>query len=279
VAPYTAATAPSRDRLLLALLPAAALHVIIIFGITFDALTRTPPERQLEVTLLQAPAPAPEDTSHLARSDQRGSGDEALRDHTRRAAPALPTEQALREQRASSGGATGGARRRRAVTAALSPEAEPTDRGTSAGGTAAQRLEALRRRLAALEAAAEGNEESASTAPRTRRLTAVSARSAVEAAYLQAWRQRLEAIGNSYYPRASLRYGLYGELLLRAVLRSDGSLEGVELLESSGYAVLDQAALKIVRMAAPYDPFPPELAATADRLEIIRSWEFEPAGG
>jgi protein TonB len=47
------------------------------------------------------------------------------------------------------------------------------------------------------------------------------------------------------------------------------------VLKSSGYAVLDEAALKIVRMAAPYSPFPPELAATTDKLEIIRTWQFQ----
>ena len=62
-------------------------------------------------------------------------------------------------------------------------------------------------------------------------------------------------------------------------MRSDGSLERVDLLDSSGYAVLDEAALKIVRMAAPYAPFPPALREKADKLEIIRTWDFAPVGG
>lgn len=271
--------ATARDRLLLALVPAAALHALLVFGLSFDALTRRPPQRQLEVTLLQAPAPAPADARHLASADQRGSGDQAPRDRTRRSEAALPRPPAPAEQRASAGAAAGGDRARSAVSAALAATARVQEQGDATGGAPAQRLEALRRRLAALEATAQGREEGASSAPRTRRITAVSARSAVEAEYLQAWRQRLERIGNAYYPSASLRYGLYGELLLRAVLRRDGTLERVELLESSGYAVLDQAALKIVRMGAPYAPFPPALAAKADRLEIIRSWDFASADG
>ncbi|HEY6131634.1 MAG TPA: energy transducer TonB, partial [Halioglobus sp.] len=59
------------------------------------------------------------------------------------------------------------------------------------------------------------------------------------------------------------------------VIRQDGSLEDIKVLSSSGFAVLDEAAIKIVRMAAPYSPFPPELAATTDKLEIIRTWHFQ----
>ena len=65
------------------------------------------------------------------------------------------------------------------------------------------------------------------------------------------------------------------EKALLVVIRQDGSLEDIRVLSSSGYAVLDEAAIKIVRMAAPYAPFPPELKATTDKLEIIRTWQFQ----
>ena len=111
--------------------------------------------------------------------------------------------------------------------------------------------------------------------PRVRRLTAASAKQSVDAAYLLDWRRRLEAVGNQYYPEASVRYGMYGDLRMLVVIRQDGSLEDIQMLSSSGYAVLDEAAIKIVRMAAPYSPFPPELKATTDKLEIVRTWHFQ----
>ncbi len=111
--------------------------------------------------------------------------------------------------------------------------------------------------------------------PRVRRLTAASAKQSVDAAYLLDWRRRLEAVGNQYYPEASIRYGMYGDLRMLVVIRQDGSLEDIQILSSSGYAVLDEAAIKIVRMAAPYSPFPPELKATTDKLEIVRTWHFQ----
>jgi len=72
-----------------------------------------------------------------------------------------------------------------------------------------------------------------------------------------------------------VRYGIYGDLRLLVVILQDGSMENIRVLSSSGYAVLDEAAIKIVRMAAPFAPFPPELRATTDKLEIIRTWQFE----
>ena len=75
-----------------------------------------------------------------------------------------------------------------------------------------------------------------------------------------------------------MRYGLYGSLRLLAVIRFDGSLEDIRVLSSSGYAVLDEAAVKTVRMAATYAPFPPELRATTDKLEIIRTWTYGDKG-
>ena len=71
------------------------------------------------------------------------------------------------------------------------------------------------------------------------------------------------------------RYGLYGSLRLLVTVRKNGSLEEIRVLSTSGYAVLDEAAIKTVRMAAPFAPFPAELAATTDRLEIVRTWHFE----
>ncbi|MEM8548675.1 MAG: energy transducer TonB, partial [Pseudomonadota bacterium] len=89
---------------------------------------------------------------------------------------------------------------------------------------------------------------------------------------------RVEAIGNQYYPEASRRYGIYGSLRMLVVVDRDGNLEDIEVLQSSGHAVLDQAAVKIVRLAAPFAAFPDALRASTDKLEIIRTWQFQENG-
>ena len=96
----------------------------------------------------------------------------------------------------------------------------------------------------------------------------------MDADYVHRWREKVEAIGNRNYPEQSRRLGIYGDLRLLVAINRDGSLKDVEILSSSGHDVLDSAAVRIVRLAAPYPAFPPELRETADVLEIIRTWQF-----
>jgi len=270
----------TRDRLGLALLAAAALHALIIFGVTFQSLAASQQNKAMEVTLVQAVSSRPAEATHIAQEDQQASGNKSDREQARRAAPSLAPEIAApQDQQASAAGSAQQVSAPLLLSASRNSRyrAEQSDNtpGDAAPMRSEDRLQQLRERLAVLEASLHNRDEASSRAPRVRRLTSVAAQSAADAAYLQDWRRRLEAVGNTYYPEASVRYGMYGSLRLLVIIRSDGSLEDVELLSSSGYAVLDEAAIRIVRMAAPYAPFPPELKATADKLEILRTWKFE----
>ena len=83
----------------------------------------------------------------------------------------------------------------------------------------------------------------------------------------------MERVGNLNYPSAA-RGRLYGNLVLTAVIKSDGSLERVEVSRSSGQQVLDQAAARIVKLAAPYAAFPESIRRDTDVIEITRTWTF-----
>lgn len=93
------------------------------------------------------------------------------------------------------------------------------------------------------------------------------------ARYVEDWRSRVEKIGNANYPDEA-RGKLYGALRMTVALRKDGSLVEATIEQSSGSPVLDRAARRIVNMAAPYPPFPPEIARDTDVLEITRTWIF-----
>jgi periplasmic protein TonB len=95
------------------------------------------------------------------------------------------------------------------------------------------------------------------------------------ATYLESWRRKVEQIGNLNYPEEARRKRLYGNLILRVAVRADGSVEQIQVLRSSGFQVLDQAAVHIVELAAPYAPFPPDIAAETDILDITRTWQFQ----
>jgi protein TonB len=96
------------------------------------------------------------------------------------------------------------------------------------------------------------------------------------ARYVEDWRLKVERIGNLNYPEAARAKKLYGSLLLTVGIRADGTLESVALDRSSGQKVLDVAATKIVEMAAPYLPFPPDIRRDTDILYITRTWTFAP---
>ncbi len=100
-----------------------------------------------------------------------------------------------------------------------------------------------------------------------------SAQSVAQARYVEAWRQKIELLGTEHYPDEA-RGKIYGSLQLTVYIRRDGSLERVEIDEPATQAVLNQAALRIVQLAAPFPPLPPELARDTDILAITRTWHF-----
>ena len=94
------------------------------------------------------------------------------------------------------------------------------------------------------------------------------------ALYEDSWKQKVERVGTLNYPDAA-RGKLYGSLLLSVSIRADGAVEKVGVQRSSGHKVLDDAAVRIVKMAAPYAPFPPDIRKDYDIIEITRTWKFE----
>ncbi len=132
----------------------------------------------------------------------------------------------------------------------------------------------LLQEIASLEARIAQEQQALAQEPRVKRLTSVSAKSASEAAYLNMWREKVERVGNANFPGG----GLFGKLRLLVVLEADGTLTRVSILEPSGQKALDEAAMRIVRLAAPYQPFPVEMRKKYDQLEIIRTWVFSRTG-
>lgn len=265
-----------------ALIAALLAHAVVLLALRFDAITRpqynTP---QIEVTLaLRASAAAPADARNIAQANQLGSGNDAeltrvattsaLQSDTN-ATPQTASLAPEVQTRAQSNPLTTTTAARHQV--ARQPEQREQQASQQRG--VSPEADRINQQIASLQAELDEQTHNAVAAPRVRRITAASAKASVDAAYLLDWRRRLEAVGNQYYPQASIRYGMYGDLRMLVVIRSDGSLEDIQILSSSGYAVLDEAAIKIVRMAAPYSPFSAELKATTDKLEIVRTWHFQ----
>jgi protein TonB len=94
------------------------------------------------------------------------------------------------------------------------------------------------------------------------------------ARYVDGWRQKVERIGNLNYPEEARTRRLYGSLQLTVAIKKDGEVESVEVNRSSGHKVLDQAAIRIVRLASPFEAFPDNIRADTDILHITRTWTF-----
>jgi protein TonB len=272
------------ERFSFAAFLAVALHAAVILGIGFALPDPPPPMLSLEVTLAQfASEQAPEEADFLAQADQQGSGslDEARELTTDREAPlADPRITDALQPRPESGAPE------RPQDPRLDSEADSADAVETRAPLPAPSEQVLdtasllaqARDLASLDARRSSEIQLDARGRRIRRLTSVSARSAVEAAYLESWRREVERIGNLNYPIEARQSGLEGDLRVLVEIEANGRLVDVRILESSGSGLLDESALKIVRLAAPFLPFPDDLRAEADVLQIVRTWQFRRRG-
>ena len=279
------ATVRPADRLGFTLFLAAALHVAVILGVGFTL--ESPPEisKTLEITLSTFKSEkAPDKADFLAQDNQQGSGtlehtaapktteqapfqDSEVRKVT---PPATPQQPATRQEAPKAAVATR-APQQQQQTPVKREEDKPVATTRPAPVFDAAQLSA---EIASLEAELAQEVQAYAKRPKIHRLNAASTTRDKGAWYKDEWRKKVERIGNLNYPDDARRQRIYGSLRLLVSINRDGSLYEVQVLESSGQAVLDQAAQRIVRLAAPYAPFTGDLA-DIDRLEIIRTWRFE----
>lgn len=280
-----AATVTPVDRLSFTVFLAVAVHAALILGVTFTFADKAPSTHTLEVTLAQHMSQnKPDKADFMAQFNQVGSGtlddkalltsptqaefhDTVIRDTSPQAqspgAPAVKQNQPMVVTTTAKAD-------QQAATEDPHPEAEQEVSQDLSLKTPLQRS----MEIASLEARLDAQRQIYAKRPRVKRLTSLSTAASTDAYYLNSWRRKIEKVGNLNYPAEARRDKLYGSLRLLVAIHPDGSLKEVALLESSGHAVLDDAAMNIVRLAAPYAPFPDELRQSTDVLEIIRTWQF-----
>jgi len=133
--------------------------------------------------------------------------------------------------------------------------------------------------IAMLMAEMNKEEQRYAKRPRIHFVDSISAKSSVEARYINNWAKKLERIGNINFPNEAIRLSLSGTLILNATLDRAGRVVEMQIDVSSGSRVLDKAALRIVKLAAPYEPLPSEIRKKYDRLNITRSMVFHKENG
>jgi protein TonB len=280
------ATAPiinSGDRLALTLFFAAAVHVILILGVSFnlpDQTREVPPT--LDVVLVQTRTDeTPEKADYLAQANQAGGGEREERVRPRAAFSApqpQPTQGVAPQPMEESAPPVAAVVTEQPVL--TQPEAEREtldDREPQPEMKPKPRVsaETIKRSLEIARLSAEIDQHLEAEAKRPRKkFIHARTREAVAAAYMADWVKKVERVGNLNYPDEARRTKLTGSLVLVVGINANGSVHEVVLRESSGHQLLDDGAKRIVQLAGPFAPFSTELRKETDILYITRTWQF-----
>ncbi|OOG54382.1 energy transducer TonB [Rhodanobacter sp. C03] len=278
--PATVSSAP--DPIGATLLFSLLLHGVLLLGITFHFVKPSPSLPTLDVTLVNvANQQAPDKADFLAQANNSGGGqsDRAARPSQMfsGALPkpdpgtaAQPVEAATPQPReatptrmVTTTGATDLTVSSDTAQTQVDPE-EPTP-------TAAE----LKRQQAIAQLAAELRQQTEALAKRPKKkFISANTKEYVYASYMRGWSDRVQRIGNLNYPAEARERKLYGDLLLTVGLNRDGGIKNITIIKSSGQPLLDAAAERIVRLAAPFPPLPTD--THVDELYITRTWQFLP---
>ena len=275
-------SAPVRDRLLMTLFIAALIHGMLILGLTFSGTPHpNSTARGIDVLLVsdELPTAAHNDTAaYLAQRTQLGSGNTKnpgiAHNQATEATPPQHAGDAQGTSLASSAPAAARADDPVLTTTAARTDIRYLPATAGPNGVTAEQP------LAAATAAAQRPPDSDSgqvalRGPQRDELWITpDTRESIIAPYLDNWRRRVERIGTVNYPTAAAHAGVQASPVLEVAIDADGKLTTAEILTSSGYPDLDAAALAILKLASPFDPFPPDLAARYHTLRFAYEWQF-----
>ena len=270
-------------RMQVAVTLSLVIHAFIILAVSFKMpdLSKIGNQPPLEVTLVNTKSQTrPQKADALAQANLDGGGNT---DAERRAKSPLPVPQEPREatdlnmaqkrvqqlEREAKQLMT--QKRSKATVASVPDVQQPKEEPQTAPNAADIMNRSLE--IARLEASVAREWDSYQQRPR-RRFIGARTQEFRFARYVEDWRVKIERVGEMNYPQAARDQRIYGSLVVTVSIKADGSLERVDINRSSGQRILDAAALRIVQLAAPYAPFPPDIAKDTDIISISRTWLF-----
>jgi protein TonB len=271
------------DRLGMMLFLGTLLHGLVILGVTFSLPDKQPDDSTttLDIILVEKKSTEkPEKADFLAQANQEGGGEQEKKHRPRqpvqgispvpspspsKTAPSPPPATQARPKAKKIVTSTAG---KDFVLSRPDEKPKPETKRINAA-----RLINLSRDIASLTSEIDRKIDHYASRPRKKHVDA-STREYRFASYIKSWTQKVERIGNLNYPDEARRQKLSGRLQLSVGLHQDGSIESITLKHSSGYAVLDDAAVRIVKLGAPYAPLPENIRKDVDILYIVRTWEF-----
>ena len=280
--------APVRDRLFVMLFLAALAHGLLILGVTFNsALSDKGGAPGLEVLLVSDEVPESDrndSATYLAQRTQLGSGNtrEAVAPRNRASSIPIPKQDGTTEgtSLATKGGDISGAPEDRVLTtSAWKAHVEYVADEGSTGDSKSRPL--LLDQQASDQPGPEDDQGPAELrGPKRDELwTTPDTKAATLAPYLDAWRRKVEHIGTIHFPSAARVLGeKRANPVIEVGIAANGTLDKAVIRRSSGSDELDNAALQTLKLAAPFDPFPPELAREHQVLRFVYEWQWTRGG-
>lgn len=270
-------TASANDRLMVTVFFALVIHALIILEMRFESEKNERIQKSLEIVLVDNPTrAAPGEADYLAQANQIGSGTGQEIAHPQKEMIPVaggPQPEPRPRMEASMAKKKSPPVMTREKAEHKMESTEPDD-----GETTQHRPQltaaGIHEQIAALSAEIATARERISKRPRIKVINSVNAHRYKAAEYEKSWQYKVERIGNLNYPDRARREHLNGSLLLAVGIRNNGAIYQIEVRRSSGHQALDDGAIRIVRLAAPFAPFPDELAMDADVLVITRTWKF-----
>jgi periplasmic protein TonB len=260
-------------------------HLFVVAGVAFagiDPRKFAPPHNILDVVLVNSKTlTAPTKADALAQANLDGGGNT---DEERRAKTPLPAmdQQAARNElqaaqaRLNELEAEMKALMTQARAMAKVAQGQATPPSGAPAPDAAKDLMEKSIEIAKLEARLAKEYEAYQQRPKRKFIGARTTEDRF-AIYVDSWREKIERVGNLNYPEEAKARGIRGKLQLTVAIKSDGEVESIEINRSSGKKVLDEAAKRIVRLAAPYERFPAHIKRDTDVIHITRTWIFTKA--
>ena len=265
-----------------AILVSIAFHAAVIVGVGFK-MPRLPgldaPHNVMEVVLVNAKsATRPDKADALAQANLDGGGNTDQKLRARSPLPALDDRDPSRELKAAEAKMKQLETEARELMTRMKSKAqvatvESAPQATAKADAEARDLMEKSLEIARLEAQIRRDYQAYQERPK-RKFVGARAAEYRFAQYVDNWRLRIERVGNLNYPEEAKARKLYGSLQLTVAIKADGEVESVEINRSSGHRVLDQAAVRIVKLASPFERFPANIKADTDILHITRTWTF-----
>jgi protein TonB len=258
------------------------LHLFILLGIgftVFDPNRFAPPHNVMDVVLVNSKSTTrPTKADALAQANLDGGGNT---DEKRRAKTPLPAmeqsaarnEVQAAQERVKQLEAEMKTLMTQARAAAKIAQGQITPPAGSPTPVAATDLMQKSIEIAKLEAELSKEYEAYQQRPKRKFLGARVSEYRF-AQYVDNWRLKIEQIGNLNYPEDAKAKGIHGQLQLTVAIKANGEVESIEINRSSGKRVLDNAAKRIVQLAAPYEKFPDNIKRDTDVIHITRTWMF-----